>query len=119
MTTTKAEFQDLAQELMQDEFSDFASPCVLTKVSGFNYATQTYTSSAQTVNAIRMEYASSQVDNNFILTGDFMLLIEYQLVTIGIRPDNTTCTFGGEPLNIISTTIDAADAIIKLQVRKA
>lgn len=118
MTTTKAEFQELAQELMQDEFSDFASPCVLTKVSAFDYATQIYTSSTQTVNAIRMEYPSFQVGNNFILTGGFILLIEYQLVTIGIRPDNTTCTFGGESLSIISTTIDAANAIIKLQVRK-
>lgn len=117
MTTTKAEFQDVARELIREEFADFGAPCVLTKVTAFDYATQTYTSSTQTVNAIRMDYTASQVDNNFIRVGDFMLLIEYQLVTVGIRPDNTTCTFGGETLQIVNTILDPAEAVITLQVR--
>jgi hypothetical protein len=83
-----------------------------------SYTTQTYTSStSQTVDAIRLDYKASQIDNAFIRVGDFALLIEYQLVTVGIRPDNTTCTFGGETLQIVSTNIDAADAVIELQVR--
>jgi hypothetical protein len=117
MATTKAEFQALAQELMREEFSDFAAPCALTKTTAFDYATQAYTSTSQTVSAIRLDYSASQVDNTFIKAGDFALLIEYQLVTVGIRPDNTTCTFGGESLQIVSTNLDAADAVIELQVR--
>jgi len=118
MTTLRSEFVELAAELIGDEFADFAYDCALVNVTGWNNATQSATTEAQTIKAIRLNFKQSDYDGQSILIGDYMLIAERQKITVGIKPDSTECTYRGEDLIIKSTKVDPADAAIIFQVRR-
>ena len=118
MTTLRSEFVELAAELIGDEFADFAYDCVLSNVIGWDNATQTATTEAQTIKSIRLDFKSSDFDGQKIMTGDYMLIAEFQPITVGLRPDSTQCTYRGEALDIKDTIIDPADATIVFHVRR-
>ena len=117
MSTTKAEFQALAAELIGDEFEDFAETTVLTKTTGFDYATQAATTTTQTFTTIRLEYETKQFDGQLIKIGDYMLIGERQLLATMPTPDNTTVTRAGEVCNFLRSSLDPADAAIIMHVR--
>lgn len=117
MATLPQEFIDLAAELIGDEFSAFASDCVLTNSLGWNNSTQTNTTETQTIKAIRVDFESGQYDGQKIMVNDYMLIAEKQKITIGLYPDTTECTFRGEALDIKSTNIDPAGASVIFHVR--
>lgn len=118
MTTLRSEFVELAEELIGDEFADFAYDCVLINATGWNNATQTATTETQTIKAIRLDFKSSDYDGQKIMVGDYMLIAEFQPITVGLRPDSTECTCRGEVLDIKDTMIDPADATILFHVRR-
>jgi hypothetical protein len=118
MTTLRAEFVELAAELIGDEFADFTYDCVLTTVTGWNNTTQTETSITQTIPAIRMDFESSEFDGEAIMVNDYMLIAERQPITIPLDPGATDCTYRGDSLDIIDTTVDPADATIIFHVRR-
>jgi len=118
MSTLRSEFVELAEELIGDEFADFAYDCVLVNATGWNNATQTAATETQTIKAIRLEFGAKDFDGQKIMASDYMLIAERQPITVGIKPDSTECTYRGEVLNIKSTNLDPADAAIIFHVRR-
>lgn len=110
-------FYNLAAKLIGDTFSEFASTTVLTKTTGFDYATQTPTTTTQTFSTIRLEYDAKQFDGQQIKIGDYMLIGERQKLSSTPSPDNTTVTRTGEICNLLRVSLDPADASITLHVR--
>lgn len=118
MTTLRSEFVELAAELIGDEFADFAYDCVLTNATGWDNSTQTATTETQTIKAIRLDFQSKDFDGQKIMVGDYLLIAEFQPITIQLRPDSTECAYRGESLEIKDTAIDPADATITFHVRR-
>jgi hypothetical protein len=118
MSTLPQEFIDLAAELIGDEFAAFADDCVLLNAAGWNNATQVATTETQTLKAIRLDYKTRDINGESVQINDYMLIAQYQLITIPVRSDSTTCTFNAEKLQIKNVTIDPAGATIIMQVRR-
>lgn len=119
MATFPREFVDLAAELIGDEFAPFTKTLDLKNAGGFDYATQTVTTEqTQSIPAIRLEFEAESYANQAIMVGDFMLIAEYQKITIPVRPDSTSGVFDGQSVAIKSTEIDPAGATIIMHVRR-
>lgn len=118
MSTSPQEFIDLAAELIGEEFVAFADDCILLNVTGWNDSTQTATTQTQTIKAIRTDYSAREINGESIQVNDYMLIAEFQTITIPVRTDSTTCTFKTEKLMIVSVNIDPAGAAIIMQVRR-
>ena len=117
MATLPSEFIELAAELIGDEFAAFRKDASITKVTAFDYSTQTGGEINQVQPMIRAEYSQSQIDGTLIKTGDIMLIGEYQLFEWTPSPDNTTIIYDGESFAIRPFKIDPADATIIIQCR--
>lgn len=117
MTTFKSDFIELAEELIGDEFADFASDTVITQSLGFDYATQSNTEHSQTRQMIPLEYTQNQIDGTLIKTGDIMLIGEFQLFEWNPEPDNTTLIHSAESYALRDLEVDPAGATIVLHCR--
>ena len=119
MPTFKSEFQDLADELINDEFADFRRSCVFTKPGTYNPIDGTSgTATTDTVLCIREDYTASQIDGQSIQANDFKLLGVADDFSLNPRTDGIKVTFDGGTYSIISVELDAADAVYILQVRQ-
>lgn len=120
MAITKNKFQKIAKKLLRGVFKDFLEVCPIYNVTGTDYATQTETKEYQTpeISFIRIDYDQKQVDGQLILANDFMLIGEYQLLSIEVKVDESTIVYKGENYQIKNLDIDPADASIILQVRR-
>lgn len=119
MNILKSNFIDLANNLIGNIFSDFAKTATVIQSTGFNYATQALTTRSETLPMIRIDYKDSQFNGQDIKLGDYVLIGEYAKLTWMPSVDNSTVSFDGVSLNIISIETDPANAVIKLQVRRA
>src|SRR6187431_2376066 len=108
MAITKAKFQKIAKKLLRGVFKDFLEVCPFYNVTGIDYATQTETVETQTpeISFIRIDYNQAQVDGQLILANDFMLIGEYQLLSIQIKVDETTVIYKGEQYQVKNVDID-------------
>ncbi len=120
MPVSKKKFQKIAKKILNGVFKDFLEPCPVYNVTGINYASQTETTETQTpvLSFIRIDYESKQVDGQLILANDFMLIGEYQVLSIEVKVDQSTIVYKGENYQIKNVDIDPADATIILQVRR-
>ena len=118
MNSTPEKYIALAEKLIGGKFAAFADDCVLLNATGWNNATQTATTETQTVKAIRIDYKARDINGESVQINDYMLIAQFQPITIPVRPDSTTCTFKTEKLQIKNVTIDPAGATIIMQVRR-
>jgi len=119
MATLPQEFIDLAAELIGDEFAAFASPCVMTRSTGFDPDTQTETSETQTIPMIPGEFSERSIDGALVKVGDYLLLGEYQELSWMPSADNTKTLHEGITCNVVRADTDPAKAVIILHVRRA
>lgn len=120
MAITKKKFQKIAKQLLGGIFKDFLEICPIYNVTGINYATQTDTKEYQNppISFIRIDYEAKQFDGQQILVGDFMLIAEYQPLSINVEVDRSTLVYKNENYEIKKKDVDPADATIILQVRR-
>ena len=122
MSTLRAEFVELAAELIGDEFADFAYPCAMGNGGLFVYATQSYSGAdTDSISMIRLDFKSTQFDGQRVMINDYMLIGEKQKLKSGfvITPDQTSATYRTETLQVIDVMSDPADAAIVIHVRRA
>jgi hypothetical protein len=118
MATTKAEFQQLATELIDVEFSDFKRSLTVTRAGAYDPITETNTTGQSfSVGAIRTALTDSQFDNELIRVGDFGCVFTYSATVIFAPTVTDQCNYDGKPCQIISADIDGADAAVKLVLR--
>lgn len=115
MATTKAEFQDLAAELIDGEFADFRRPLVITQPGVFDPDTETFTGGASvTVQAIRQKLTYTEYQRQDIQVTDFAAVY----TATGTAPAvNQQVTYDGKACQVVDVMQDAADAAIKLILR--
>ena len=100
MTTTRQEFKDLANELVNDEFADFRRTLTITEGGSYDPTTETVTGATT---------ASCQA----IQVTDFAVVY-----TSTVKPSvSATCVYDGSPCHIVSSTFDGADAAVRLVLR--
>lgn len=115
MPTTKAEFQDLAAELIDDEFTDFRRPLVITQPGVFNPVTETFSAGATaTYQAIRQKLTYTEYQRQDIQVTDFTVVYTRTAAAPNIGQQ---VTYDGAQCQIIDVMQDAADAAIKLILR--
>lgn len=114
---TKAQFQGLADRLINNTFGDFKSPLVLTNAGSYDPINGETPGESQTIEGIRLNYSESEFDGQNIKVGDFKIIVEKQALTITINSDSTSATFDGDAIDIITTKNDPADATVIFQAR--
>jgi hypothetical protein len=118
MATTKAEFKDLAAELIDSEFSDFKRPLIVTRARAYDPITETNSAGQSfSVGAIRTALTDSQFENELIRVGDFGCVFTYSAAVTFAPTVTDQCSYDGKPCQIISADIDGADAAVKLVLR--
>lgn len=124
MTTTRAEFIDLSDELIGAEFADFAVSSTIVKTSGWNDITQTATTiSSDAFTLIPIDNKSSQFERQNIQIGDLVVIGERQKVTregslFQFGLDNSHVVYGGVEHTIVDIYLDPAEASIQMQLRR-
>lgn len=120
MAVTKKKFQKIAKKMLSGIFKDFLEVCPMYNVTANNWNTEGETKVFQTpeLSFIRIEYDVKQVDGQLIQASDFMLIGEYQSLSIAVAVDKTTLIYKNENYQIKNVDVDPADATIILQVRR-
>ena len=115
MPTFKSEFQDLAAELIDDEFADFRRPLVITQPGVFNPVTETFADGETTTyQAIRQKLTYTEYQRQDIQVTDFAVVY----TRIAEAPSiGQQVAYDGVQCQIIDVMQDAADAAIKLILR--
>lgn len=119
MATTKAEFKQLADELINGEFADFFSNRVFTVPGVKNPITGVVTGGvSKSISCLRADYKADQIDGLIIRSIDFKLVLLHKNVTgININAANLRVMVEGKSCLVINVSLDAADAVYTLQVR--
>ena len=122
MPTLPSEFQTLADELIDDEFTAFKKPFAATRPGSFNPATETYEAGRSfTIGAIPSALEDKQFQNQFIQVGDFNLVLNPRTTPasgVYFEPRiNDQCTFNSKPVQIVAKGTDSANAAVKLVMR--
>jgi len=116
MATTKAEFQDLASELIDSEFADFRQALVVTSGGTYNPVTEAYTGATNhTYQAIKfgvdlIDWQGTDAQQSD--TGAVYTRIDTFTPSVG-----DYCILGGVAMSIIAIKLDAADAAVRLVLR--
>lgn len=124
-----ADFQDLANELINETFGEFRGDVIFSELGTYDYETQTAPTVNTNAKGIRTDYIKSEIDGQKIQQGDYKILVEQQSITVDVRSDNVSMQFKPFPtkaipnpvfksLSIESVGEDAAAAVYTLQVRE-
>ena len=114
MTTTRQEFKDLANELINDEFADFRRTLTITEGGSYDPTTETVTgATTASYQAIRQKLTFKEYQLQAIQVTDFAVVY-----TSTVKPlVSATCVYDGSPCHIVSSTFDGADAAVRLILR--
>lgn len=116
MATTKQEFKDLADELINDEFADFRQALVLTYGGTYNPVTESITgATVKTYQAIKFGVDLNDwqgTDAQVTDTGAVYTRIDSIIPSV-----SDYCTLGGVAMSIVAIKLDAADAAVMLVLR--
>lgn len=116
MPTTKQEFKDLADELVNSEFADFRQALVITSGGFYNPVSESITgATVRTYQAIKFSVDMIDwqgTDAQQSDTGAVYTRIDSYLPSVG-----DYCTLGGEAVSVVALKFDAADATVKLVLR--
>lgn len=119
MPTLPSEFQDLADELIDDEFTAFKGVFSCERQGAFNSTTETYEAGpAFTIGAIESNLEDSQFQNQLIRVGDFNLVINPRTPTasgVYFEPRvGDKMTYNGKQIQIVSSKpAGTANAVFK------
>jgi len=122
MPTLLSEFQDLSNELIDDEFTAFKKPFSVERKGAFNSTTETYAAGPSfIIGAIPSALEDKQFQNQLIQVGDFNLVLNPRTTpTSGVYFEpriNDQCTFNSKAVQIVAKGTDSADAAVKLVCR--
>ena len=119
MATLRAEFQELADELINGEFADFKKPLVLTQVGEWDQDTQSVVgASTDNIAGIRLEFESSEIDGGKVQADDYkIILVTQDARNVDLNSINFECVFDIIKVNIKNIEHDPADAATTLHVR--
>lgn len=116
MATTKQEFQDLADDLINDEFADFRQSLVITSGGTYNPVTESVTGATNhTYQAIKFSVDMIDwqgTDAQQSDTGAVYTRIDTFVPSVG-----DYCSLGGVAMSIIAIKLDAADSTVRLVLR--
>ena len=114
MTTTRQEFKDLANELVNDEFADFRRLLTITEGGTYDPITETATGATETsYQAIRQKLTYKEYQLQAIQVTDFAVVY-----TSAVKPSvSATAVYDGVPCQIIIADFDGADATVRLILR--
>lgn len=112
-----ASFQRLAKKLINDTFGEFRKPITLQQVEFDNLTETNSTIASDTTTGIRLSTEKTKFEGQNIQIGDYVIILEKQVLNVDVRSDNTAMTFDGRAVEIIMVLDDAADAAINLMVR--
>lgn len=114
MTTTRQEFKDLANELVNDEFADFRRTLLITQGGSYDPTTETVTgATTASYQAIRQKLTFKEYQLQAIQATDFAVVY-----TSTAKPSvSATCVYDGSPCQIVNSTFDGADAAVRLILR--
>lgn len=114
MTTTRQEFKDLANELVNDEFADFRRLLTITEGGTYDPTTETTTGATETsYQAIRQKLSYREYQLQSIQVTDFAVVY-----TSTVKPPvSATAEYDGVPCQIVSSDFDGADATVRLILR--
>lgn len=116
MATTKAEFQDLADELINDEFTDFRQALVITSGGTYNPVTESVTGATiHTYQAIK--FAVDMIDWQGTDAQQSDTGAVYTRIDTFVPSVGDYCSLGGFAMSIVAIKLDAADATVKLVLR--
>lgn len=74
---------------------------------------------SDTVDVVREDYKSNEIDGSIVMQGDFKLLAEFDsFVNLDPRNSGITATVDGVDVRLMDAQKDAADAVWTLQMRK-
>lgn len=115
MATFPSEFQDLASELIDDEFAAFGRALIITQPGVLDPVTETFAAGAtKTYQAIRQKLTYTEYQRQDIQVTDFAVVYTRTAAAPNI---GQTVTYDGVQCQIIDVMQDAADAAIKLILR--
>lgn len=122
MATSPSEFQDLADELIDDEFTAFKKPFSATRPGAFDRVTETYAEGQSfTIGAIPSALEDKQFQNQLIQVGDFNIVLNPRTTPASgtyFEPRiNDQCTLDSKPVQIVAKGTDSANAAVKLVCR--
>lgn len=114
MTTTRQEFKDLADELVNDEFADFRRLLTITGGGTYDPITETTTgATTSSYQAIRQKLSYREYQLQAIQVTDFAVVY-----TSTVKPSvSATAVYDGIPCQIVSSDFDGADATVRLILR--
>lgn len=114
MTTTRQEFKDLANELVNDEFADFRRLLTITEGGTYDPVSETTTGATETsYQAIRQKLTYKEYQLQAIQITDFAVIY-----TSAVKPSvSATAIYDGAPCQIVSSSFDGADATVRLILR--
>ena len=115
MATQPSEFQQLASELIDDEFAAFRRPLVITQPGVFDPVTETFQpGSSATFQAIRQKLTYTEYQRQDIQVTDFAVVYKRTATPPSV---NQQVTYDGKQCQIVDVMQDAADAAVKLILR--
>jgi hypothetical protein len=120
MATFKSEFQDLAAELIDDEFSDFRRPLVFTVTTAGTFNPVTGQTTGGTVNTYNYQAIPSAMDIEQWQGFDVAVTdvpVTYRRFDSFQPSVEQQCVFAGKDFQVIAALYDAADATVKLVLR--
>lgn len=118
MATLPSEFQELAAELIDDEFAAFRRPLVIYGAGVFDPVTETFLNGSQFNRlAIRQKLTYNEYQRQDIQVTDFAVVyVNYDGNDV-VPSVSQQVTYDGVQCQIIDVMQDAADAGIKLILR--
>jgi hypothetical protein len=120
MATFKSEFQDLAAELIDEEFADFRRALTFTIITGgtLNPSTGAVTGGTTTVysyQAIPQPLDIKEFQGTDVAVTDTLIVYTR---TDAFKPSvDARCVYDGRNMQVIQAMYDAADATVKLVLR--
>jgi len=121
MALLKQEFIDLADEFIDDEFSDFKKSLIMRTSAAVVFGTaQTYTLEPTTGSyyGIELEIDLKMFESSLIEISEFMIFTNVSQWTTIPDLDNVDLIFGGVKMNIIAVKKDAANAAYFMLVKR-
>ncbi len=105
---TRAGFQSVAKNLINNTFGDFKKPLTF-HVESYDYDTGT-TSTDEVVEGIRLSLSKADLALDGIQMDDYRIIVEKQRVKTDVRADKVSMTFDGVKMDIVTVVDDPADA---------
>lgn len=121
MALTQTKFKSTAAKLFaKAKAGNLTASVVFSKAGGTDPVTgQTTTGASATVDVIREDYQSNEIDGTLVKKGDYKLLAEFDsFVNLDPRESGITAVVDGVSVRLMDAQKDAADAVWTLQMRK-